>query len=181
MDCIRTSKKRIRMNEKIQEQGSMKRKTLIWVTLFVIFEINCFGQSDDFKDILTHPIKNRTILQAYNGTHSERTFLGLVKDSKGKVVFYVAKEVYTVQAAVVRHGHSRIIFFDRQKRLIASYWTDSELPYVLANNTMYFKYENSNSNKRSIYKERIGPILPDHICVKKNECYTAEIVEEKNN
>lgn len=155
-------------------------RSILLLIAIVASTISCLGQINTFSDILAKPVVNKTLIKKDTAIESKRTFLGVIKDSKRRTVFYVAKEFYTVRAAIVRHGHSRIIFFDRQKKLIASYWIDSQLPYSLVDNTLYFKYENSNSTKKLVYKEHIGPILPDHICVKINDCYTAEIVKGKD-
>lgn len=171
MDCIRTSKKRIQITEELQEQGSMKRKTLVLVTLFAILKMNCLGQINDFKDILTRPIKNRTILRADDGTYSERTFLGLINDSKGNVGFYVAKEFYILQAALIMHGHSRILFFNKDKKLTATYYLDDagKLPYKLSRNSLYFK--RIRGKKELIQVVKVRTQLPIPLCVNPDDCY----------
>jgi hypothetical protein len=158
----------------------MFKKGIILTITAATLKIGCFGQINDFKDILTRPVKNKLFKKQNDAIQSERAFLGHIKDRSGKIVFYVAKEFYTVQSAVVRHGHRRIIYFDNNKMLIASYWTDSVLPYKLVNNTLFFKYKNVNPKKRLVHKEPIGPTLPDHICALTNDCYTAEIAEKKH-
>ena len=149
----------------------MKGKTLVLVSLFAIFKMNCVGQINDFKDILIHPIKNRTILRADDGTHSERAFLGLIKDSAGNVVFYVAKEFYTVQAALVKHGHSRILFFNRDKKLTAAYYLDDpgELPYKLIRNSLYFK--RTRDKEKLVQVVKVQTKLPVPLCVMPDDCY----------
>jgi hypothetical protein len=149
----------------------MKRKIVVLVTLFGILKINCLGQINDFKNILTHPIKNRTILRAGDGTYSERTFLGLINDSKGNVVFYVAKEFYTVQAALIMHGHSRLLFFNNNKKLAAAYYLDdpSELPYKLTRNSLYFKC--TRDGKELILVVNVRRKLPVPLCVMPDDCY----------
>jgi len=166
-----TSKKRIQITEELQEQGSMKRKTVVIVTLFVIFKINCLGQICGFEDILTHPIRNKNILRVDHSTRSERTFLGLIKDSNGNVVFYVAKEYYTVEAALVMHGQSRILFFSIDKKLTAAYYLDDrgKLPYKLSRNSLYFK--RTRDGKELIQVVKIRTKLPIPLCVTPDDCY----------
>jgi hypothetical protein len=133
----------------------MNRETAVLVILLAIFKMNCLGQINDFKDILAHPIKNKNIIKSNNDIHSERTFLGLIKDSKGKAVFYVAKEFYTVQVALVRHGHTRIVFFDNQKKMIACYYLGlpEDLPYKLVSNSLFFKYRADRTGKDNTESE----------------------------
>jgi hypothetical protein len=171
MDYIRNSKKRIQISEELKEQGSMKKGTVVFVTLFAIFKINCLGQIRDFEDILTHPIRNRNILKVDDSTRSERTFLGVIKNSNGKVVFYVAKEFYTVQTALVMHGHSRILFFNNDKKLTAAYNVDGpgELPYKLSRNSLYFKVTRDGNELIQIINVRAK--LPVPLCILPDDCY----------
>jgi hypothetical protein len=151
----------------------MNRKLITLTIMVVILRMSCLGQINDFKDILTHPVKNKVFLKKNDSVESERAFLGLIKDSLGKIVFYVVKEFYTVQAALVRHGHNRIVFFNKQKKLIASYYLDlpEDLPYNLANNSLYFKYRTDTIQGTQIQTIKIDGKLPIPICVKPGDCY----------
>jgi hypothetical protein len=151
----------------------MNRKLITLTIMVVILKMSCLGQINDFKDILSRPVKNKVFQEKNDTIESDRAFLGLIKDSLGKIVFYVAKEFNTVQAAVVKHGHSRIIFFDNQKKMIACYYLSlpEDLPYNLANNSLYFKYRSDATHVKLIQIVKIEDKLPGSICVSPSDCY----------
>lgn len=101
---------------------------------------------------------------------SEATYLGQILDINGKTKYYVVKEFYKVKAAVVYHGHSRMLFFNPNKNLVAQSIVDmpDELPYRLYNNFLYFKYMVKGVPKD--YKEHLKT-LPKMICVSPHACY----------
>ncbi len=98
------------------------------------------------------------------------TYLGRVLNSGGKTKYYVVKEFYKVKAAVVYHGHSRILIFNPSKKLIAQAIVNmpNELPYRLKNNTLYFNYIEKGVSKN--YKKSFN-ILTKMICVEPGVCY----------
>ena len=132
---------------------------------------DCRAQINDFRDILSTCIPNKTFVTKQDGVQSERTFLGYIKDEKGKVIFYVCKEFYSIPAAIVQHGHSRILFFTREKRLASEYYLDDPamLPYKLERGNLYFKYR--RNGKELIRLVKIRRKLPIPICVAPNNCY----------
>ncbi len=45
-----------------------------------------------------------------------------------------------------------------------------ELPYKLGNNTLYFKYTDEATNKKKIFKNKVGTTLPKIMCVGPDNC-----------
>lgn len=102
-----------------------------------------------------------------DSTIFETTYLGQLDmqtegfDSK-LVTYHVIAQFYTVQAAIVRHGHSRIIFADNKGETVRVYILDmpEELPTSITNNALTFQKQ----TKRYLS-------LPDLFCVPDGGCY----------
>lgn len=131
-----------------------------------------FSQSlDDFNDILRAKKINKIFTIKVGQDISQRTYLGVIRNSNGQIKYYVVKEFLRIQAAIVFHGHSRILFFDKQKQLTKQSVLSSpdELPFKLKSNSLYFKYSDNKSKK--IFALNVAT-LPKMICVEPNKnCY----------
>ena len=146
-------------------------KNIIFLFLFVFFYASSFCQSlDNFNDVLAAKRIGKTVVKKVKQDISERTFLGSIKDNKGNVRYYVVKEFLRVKAAVVYHGHSRILFFSPRKKLLlqAILSMPDELPYKLKNNALYFRYP--ENNKKKIHIEEVSS-LKSMLCVEPGSCY----------
>ena len=147
----------------------MKNKILPFLVVF--FYTNSFCQSlEDFDDVLKAKKTEKLFIKKVKQDISERTFLGSIKDKEGNIKYYVVKEFLRVKAAVVYHGHSRILFFNPHKKLVLESILSMpyELPFKLKNNSLYFRY--SKNNKKKIHIEDIS-ILKKMLCVEPKSCY----------
>lgn len=101
-------------------------------------------------------------------------YLGIIHNSKNDTLLYVLTENYNVKAAIQWHGHSRIVFLGKNKKIKGFYSLNlpEELPYKLASNTLYFK----DKTTKTVTKQKISGALPDLICVKPDnaECFEKE-------
>jgi hypothetical protein len=145
--------------------NSLGNVLLFLVILMMAEVLDCDAQIDDFRDIFSSCIPNKVIIKKAEGIESERTFLGYIKDGNRTVVYYVVKEFYTVQAAIVRHGHSRIFFFTKDKKIAAVYYLDDskELPFKLSQNELYFKCNRNGKEMNQVVK--IQKKLPVSFCL----------------
>ena len=141
------------------------------VLLFVFFYTNSFSQSlEDFNDVLAAGKIGKVVTKKVKQDISERTFMGSIRNSKGAVKYYVVKEFLRVKAAVVYHGHSRILFFDHRRKLVmeAILSMPDELPFKLKANFLYFRYSEKNGKK--IHIENVTK-LRSMLCVAPASCY----------
>jgi hypothetical protein len=106
--------------------------------------------------------------QLLSGTDFEEsvTYLGELKLGKGQI-FYVLTSFLKIQAAIVKHGIVKIYILDINKKLVREYRLNlpEELPYKIKNNSLYFHYADANTSKLKIFINKIGPELPELICV----------------
>ena len=89
-----------------------------------------------------------------------RTFTGTFYDQKRKINLFVISEFEKGQAALTWHGHSRIYFFTKNKKLFASVdvGMPEELPFKLTNNTFYF--HGAKKDRQKLYKNTLETLLP---------------------
>jgi len=146
-------------------------KSRILLFLFVIIATDSLCQSlDNFDDVLSSKIIGKKITKKVNKDISERTYLGYIKEKNGNVMYYVVKEFLRIQAAVVYHGHSRILFFNSQKQLVVESILSMpyELPFKLKDNRLYFNY--TKDSKKMTFVQDVS-ILPRMLCVEPTSCY----------
>ena len=88
-------------------------------------------------------------------------------------LYYVLTSFKQIQAALVKHGHSTIYILDTRKRIVREYelGVPEELPFKVENNSLYFHYKDSRTNKIKTYINRIEKELPELICVEPDNCY----------
>ena len=113
--------------------------------------------------------------QIIRGTDFEEsvTYLGELKLGKGQI-FYVLTSFKKIQAAIVMHRVVSIYVLDISKKIAREYRLDSdeELPFKVKNNSLYFHYTEANTSKPKIFINKIGPELPELMCVGPDEgCY----------
>ena len=149
--------------------------SLFTLCFIILLCINCEAQIGNFKKALIKPKIGQVVKYQDKESDSEITYLGNIKGDKGELVYYVLKEFYRIQGAQVMRGHSRIVFLDKDQKLVAVYRIDmpGDLPNRLINNSLYFEYVDENDNKRKNHLEVMGLVLPDYICIKPNaDCYS---------
>jgi len=99
------------------------------------------------------------------------TYLGDIQlDGK---LYYVLTSFRSIQAALVKHGHSTIYILDSKKRIVKEYelGLPEELPFKIESNKLYFHYKDSKTKKRKIYINKIEKELPELMCVEPDNCY----------
>jgi hypothetical protein len=104
---------------------------------------------------------------------SKATYLGSILDSTNKIKYWIVEEFYTVQAAVIPHGHSRILFFDERKKLIAEVVVDmpEELPIKIYKNNLLFHYSEGGIQKKFSFQM---DNKPKELCVEPTSCYSVD-------
>ena len=149
-------------------------KRLIFLLWYLIWTPNVLSQSlENFNDVLNSQIIGKVITKKVGQDISQRTFLGIIRDKKSNIKYYVVKEFLRIQAATVFHGHSRILFFNESKKLTeqAILSLPNELPFKLKDNFLYFNYLENGVTK--IFEDKVHP-LPKMICVAPRSCYDVE-------
>ena len=141
----------------------------ILVTLF--FDVN--GQVKDYSKYIKDELINKKQFMKSSDNKEEIIYLGKIKNSKGKVLNYVLAIYSEVQAAIIIHGHSNVLFLDKKKVIKKQFDLDlpNELPFRLKNNTLYFHYYNNKTKKKEIYINHVGTVIPRLLCVGPKECY----------
>lgn len=115
--------------------------------------------------------KKQTIKSEYG--LEQITYLGTVHSADEKVYYHVFTVFLSVNAAIVKHGHSSIVFLDQNLKLIRKYELSlpEDLPFKLKNNTLFFYYFDDLSKQRRVFKTLIEAELPKVICISPIDCY----------
>jgi pyruvate carboxylase len=99
------------------------------------------------------------------------TYLGDIQvDGK---LYYALTSFRRILATLVKHGHSTIYILDSKKRIVKEYElvVPEELPFKLQNNSLYFHFKDTKTNKQKTYINRIEKELPELMCVAPDDCY----------
>ena len=153
-----------------QYLGAMQKTTAILILSSFVFTLNAQNKANN-KEFISF-VKNDSIGKEQitgNEKHIQffTKYLGKL-ELPNKNNYYVITQFYTVQAALVKHGHSRIIFLDNDKKTIKIYVLDmrNQLPLSIVRNALIFKFDNKK------YKLRIKAELPSMLCLPNNiGCY----------
>jgi len=137
----------------------------------ILLSTKLFGQSDFGKYIVADSLKKTHRVKNQYG-YQEINYLGTIKKSTGDTLYFVFGVYSAVQAAIQIHGHSNIIYLNKKLKEIKSYdvGLPDQLPYKLNNNTLYFKYIDEKTNKKQIFKNKVGTTLPKIMCVSPTYC-----------
>lgn len=148
----------------------MKYLLLLPLIMIIAAKGNSQGLDNALRAIQSKAI-GQTVTQKNQHGISEATYLGSISNNTKKIKYWVVKEFYTVQAAIAPHGHSRILFFDRHKKLIAEVvvHTPAELPEKIHNNALLFHYSEYGIIKK--FSSRIDN-KPEELCVDPTSCYS---------
>jgi len=95
-------------------------------------------------------------------------YLGELSIVNDKHKYYVISQFYTVQSAISKHGHSRIIILDSNKNVAKIYNLDMphQLPKKIEANNLIFKFDDEE------YKLQFEDEFPKLICLPNNKgCY----------
>ena len=147
----------------------MKSYLLIVVVIFCTTQL--VGQSEYSKYIVVDSLKKTHKIKNPHG-YEEINYLGTIKKSTGDTLYFVFGVYSAVKAAIQIHGHSNIIYLNKKFKEIKSYdvGLPDQLPYKLNNNTLYFKYLDATTNKKKIFKNKVGTSLPKLMCVGPDNC-----------
>jgi len=157
--------------------------------LFLFISTNCYSTTTDnleknlttstSSEVTSHyelkyakyvVTKLKTRKQKRKGENLEETIIYLGDIQLNGKLFHVLTSYREIQAALVEHGHSTIYILDSKKRIVKEYELE-ELPFKVENNSLYFHYKDSKTNKRKTYITRIEKELPKLICVAPDDCY----------
>lgn len=149
----------------------MKIATYILFGSLVPFLI-AFGHPDDndysFKKyIKTELIGKKQVFIDRDSTIFETTYLGILNMKEGNIQsnainYHVFAQFYSVQAAISRHGHSRIVFVDASGKTIRIYTLGmpNELPTAISDNALVFETGVVRNSS-----------LPELFCIPESGCY----------
>lgn len=128
------------------------------------------AQTQNFKPILDSLKVGETYSKKGSTFKTKVIYLGTVLSSKSDTLFYVLTENYEVKAAIEWHGHSRIVFLEKNKKIKGFYSLDSpeQLPIKLVSNSLFFR--DNKTGKAT--KQKIPSKLPDMLCIP--ECFSKE-------
>jgi hypothetical protein len=144
----------------------------VFIVVAILFSWKILAQSEYSKYIVAN--SQGKIKYIKNKYGDERiNYLGVVRKKNGENLYHIFTVFKRVQAAVVMHGHSTIIFIGKDKKEKKRYELSfpEELPYKLKNNTLYFKYLDKTTQTKKIFKSKIGIKIPEMICVEPASCY----------
>lgn len=146
-------------------------KSFILIVAVILFTSKLSGQSEYSKYIVADSLKKTQLVK--NKTGDEKiNYLGVIKKTNGDTLYYIVTVFSRVQAARVMHGHSNVIYIGKDLKEKKRYdiALPEELPYKLDNNTLYFKYLDEATNKKKIFKNKVGTTLPKIMCVGPDNC-----------
>jgi hypothetical protein len=116
--------------------------------LYAILLLHLFGFSsliqagDDpmhYRRVLRRPVVGKHVYQAWPYVETDRVYLGTVTNRRGRPIYQVMTEDRSVQAAIVKHGHTSLIFFDMKDRVKAEYDLSEDPPILLRHNRLLFE------------------------------------------
>ena len=145
----------------------------IIILIFVFFYSNLNGQVRDYPKFINDKFLYKKQIVKTSDGKEEIVYLGEIKDIDGNILFYILAIYSEVQAAILTHGHSNVLYLDKEKIIEKQFELDlsGELPFKLKNNTLYFHYYNKKTNKLEFYKNYVGIEIPKLLCVGPEECY----------
>ena len=155
------------MNPNISYKNSQMK--WMFVLLLTAFSPSLFCQQEgEFKKFLTLDfVGEKQIDIAQDSTVLETIYLGKLNMKEGdfhskSLTYQVLTQCISVQAAIGKHGHSRLIFTDEDGKTVKIYTFDlpEELPTGIKNNGLTF----GETTIRYLS-------LPDLFCVPNGACF----------
>jgi hypothetical protein len=141
--------------------------------VIVLFFFDAAAQEEDYSLYVGDKLINKKqTIQTTEGK-KELVYLGKIKNDKGKILYHIIAMYSEVQAAIVIHGHSNVLYLDEKKFLKRQFELSvpDELPYKLVNNTFYFLYYNNKTKRKEQFHNHVGTDIPKLLCVKADDCY----------
>ena len=145
---------------------------IILFILLVLFGITSRAQSEYSKYIVPDSAQHKFYVKHKDGGDAKIYYLGVIRKQNGDTSYFVFAVFKRVQAAIVMHGHSNVIFLDKKYKEIKDYdvTVPENLPYMLKGHYLYFKYQDEATNKKKIFKFQIPGKLSEIICYSPTEC-----------
>ena len=128
--------------------------------------------SIDFSAYIKSELKNESQILNRKGFKDSIVYLGDITAENGKV-FYILNLYNEVPAAMTIHGHSIIFILDSNKKVVkrTELGNPDELPFKIENNSLYFHYRDSKTDKIKTFINKIENEIPKFICVEPDNCY----------
>jgi hypothetical protein len=94
-------------------------------------------------------------------------YLGTIRDLDLNTEYHVVSQFCTIQAAVTKHGNSKVAFLNRELEYARVYYLESrnQLPISTENNALIFNF---SGIKKGL---QIKGGLPDMLCIPDSGCY----------
>lgn len=146
-----------------QHEPSVVELTIVEEELVESDTVNIPQDNYEFKKFVDpRKVGKKWVDVTEDSTIYETTYLGKIK--VGSEYFHVLSQFYSVQAAIERHGHSRILFLENDGKLKKEYVLDlpEELPTGIKNNRLRLGKELFDEMKDE---------LPELICIPNGGCY----------
>jgi hypothetical protein len=149
----------------------MLKMILIILTVTLYSEI-LYGQTDYANLVKADNVERKRVISTGDGSE-EVIYLGEIKAENGETIYHVLTVFRLVQAAIVKHGQSEIIFLDKDLKFRKHYelGLPDELPFKLNDNSLCFNYADNTYKERKIFRTRIEKELPKLLCVSPDTCY----------
>lgn len=146
---------------------NMKNYILLFYLLITAFL--SYGQKYDFEFISTLKVNETKVIKSKE-QRDKITFLGNIKNKNGKFLYHIVKLYSFVYGS--SHGFSIIYYLGNDYVELNHYeiGNPNELPYKLAKNKLYFKYNNEKGKKKTFILN-VGITIPKVLCVAPNNCY----------
>ena len=146
---------------------------IIFIAISLTFYLSSIGQIKNYSKFINDHLINKKQTLKSKDDKEDIIYLGKIKDKHGKVLFYVLTIFSQVQAAIVIHGHSNVIYLDTTKVVKRQFelGTPDDLPFKLKNNHLYFYYLNPVTKKKKLYVNHVGQQIPKVLCVRPEDCY----------
>ncbi|HMH09177.1 MAG TPA: hypothetical protein VK553_00580 [Candidatus Nitrosopolaris rasttigaisensis] len=140
--------------------------------LIVLGSITSRAQSEYSKYIAPDSSQHRFYVRHKDGGDEKIHYLGVVRKQNGDTSYFVFAVFLRVQAAIVMHGHSTVIFLNKKYKEVESYDVNlpENLPFRLKGHYLYFKYQDEVANKKKTFKFQIQGKLPEILCYSPTEC-----------
>jgi hypothetical protein len=134
-------------------------------------EDSLYSDSTEYAKYVVTKLKTKK--QKIKEENLEETIIYLGDIELDGKLFYVLTSYKEIQAALVVHGHSTIYILDSKKRIVREYelGQPEELPFMVENNSLYFHFIDSKTNKQKIYINKIEKELPKLMCVEPDDNY----------
>ena len=151
--------------QKILEKNKIAEKEILKPVQIDSFEI-------DYQKLDLKPFINKMLLgkEQITGNPKETEYftryIGIIE--VGKINYHVLSQFYAVQAAVSKHGHSRIMLLDKNIKIRKIYELSmpDELPSAIRSNELIWIMNNKK------YSVNLGAEIPQMICIPNNKgCY----------